>query len=128
MTPRTLDPGGEAECDAMPQLDLRVCRRDGGEEGDGDERRRVAKNRWSEPEAGDERTRLDPIGFRLGANQWQGAACRRRGSEEGKAPTSRLQAQMFDNDEEGSRERRRCRGPHLRLWQRPRQQQQCKFL
>jgi hypothetical protein len=31
-----------------------------------------------------------------------------RGREVGEGPTSRLQAQVSGNDEEGSRERRRC--------------------
>jgi hypothetical protein len=60
----------------MPQLDLRACRRDGSEEGDDDEHRIGAKWWWSEPNAGDEGPRLDPLGFRRGAKQRQGGACR----------------------------------------------------
>jgi hypothetical protein len=51
MTPRTQD-RGELEREAVPQLDPRACCRDGGEEGDNDERRRGAKRRWSEPNVG----------------------------------------------------------------------------
>jgi hypothetical protein len=58
----------------VPQLDPRACRRDGSEEGDDDEHRRGAKRRWSEPNAGDEGPRLDPLGFRRGAKQRQGGA------------------------------------------------------
>jgi hypothetical protein len=53
----------EPECEAVPQLDPRVCWRDGGEEGDDDERWRGAKRTWSEPNAGDEGPQLDPLGF-----------------------------------------------------------------
>jgi hypothetical protein len=45
---------GEPEREAVPQLDPRACRRDGGKEGDDDERWRGAMLRWSEPNAGDE--------------------------------------------------------------------------
>jgi hypothetical protein len=38
---------------AVPQLDPRPCRGDGGEEGDDDEHQRGAKRRWNEPNAGD---------------------------------------------------------------------------
>jgi hypothetical protein len=51
-TPRTRD-RGEPELEAVPQLDLRACR-NGGEEGDDDERQRGAKQWWSESNAGDE--------------------------------------------------------------------------
>jgi hypothetical protein len=37
MTSQTWDQG-EPEHEAVPQLDVRTCRRDVGEEGDGDER------------------------------------------------------------------------------------------
>jgi hypothetical protein len=47
------------------------------EEGDYDERRREAKWWWSEPNAGDEDPRLDPLGFWRGAKRRQGGACRR---------------------------------------------------
>jgi hypothetical protein len=66
-TPHTLDQGVELEREAVPQLDPRVCRRYGSEEGDDDQRRRVAKRQWSEPKAGDEGPRLDPLGSRRGA-------------------------------------------------------------
>jgi hypothetical protein len=33
-----------------------------------------AKRQWSEPNAGDEGPRLDPLGFRWGAKHWQGGA------------------------------------------------------
>jgi hypothetical protein len=110
-TPRTQD-RREPEHEAVPQLDPRSCRRDGSEEGDDDECRRGAKRQWSEPNTGDEGPRLDPLGFRRGAKQRQG------GSEVGEEPASHLRAQVSCNYEEVSRERqRRCRGPHLWLWQ-----------
>jgi hypothetical protein len=87
-TSRTRD-RGEPEREAVPQLDPCACRRDGGEEGDDDERWRGAKRRWSEPNAGDEGTRLYPLKFRQGAKQRQGGACRRGVSEVGEGPASR---------------------------------------
>jgi hypothetical protein len=61
---------------------------------------------------------LDPLRFQRGATQRQGGACRRGGSEVGEWPTSCLR-EVSGNYEEVSREwRRRCKGPHLRLWQR----------
>jgi hypothetical protein len=121
MTPRTRDQG-EPEHEAVPQLDRRAWRRDGSEDGHDDECWRGAKRRWSEPNAGDEGPRLDPLGFWRGAKQRQGGACRWGGSEVGEGPASRLRAQVSGNYEEVLREqRRRCRGPHLWLWQRLRQ-------
>jgi hypothetical protein len=98
----------------VSQLDLCACRRDGSEEGDDDEHWRGAKRQWSEPNAGDEGPRLDPLGFRQGAKQRQGGVCQRGGNEVGEWPASCLQSQVCGNYEEVLRERRRrCRGPHL---------------
>jgi hypothetical protein len=89
---------------------------------------RRGRQRWA-PERGQaavdwtqcRRPRLDPLRFGRGGKQRQGGACRWGGSEIGEGPTSRLRAQVSGNYEEVSRERRkRCRGPHLWLWQRPR--------
>jgi hypothetical protein len=48
----------------VPQLDPRTCWHDGSKEGDDDERWIGFKQWWSEPNAGDEGPRLDPLGFR----------------------------------------------------------------
>jgi hypothetical protein len=59
-TPRTRD-RGEPEREEVPQLDPHMCRRDGSEEGDDDEHHRGSNWQWSEPNAGDEGPRLDPL-------------------------------------------------------------------
>jgi hypothetical protein len=51
-------------------------------------RRRWALERgqrwWSEPNAGDEGPRLNPLGFRQGAKQRQGGACQQGGQRSGR--------------------------------------------
>jgi hypothetical protein len=124
-TPYTRD-RGEPKSEAVPQLDPHAWRRDGGKKGDDDECRIGARQWWSEPNAEDEGPWLDPLGFWWGAKQQQAGACQ-WGGEVGEGSASRLQAHVSGNNEEGSRERRRWRGDHLWLWQRP-QRRRGKFL